>query len=90
MLAVASERPGRGGPGVPTMMEAGVAGFSAEPWNGLMGPAGLPPEGPDIKARLLTLEQYPLTGTPAAFADRIAQQSKHWNEIIRIAHIPKE
>lgn len=103
-LAVASETPGKGGPGVPTMIEAGVPGFSAEPWNGLMGPAGMPPEvvaklnaavneimqRPDIKVRLLALEQYPMTGTPAAFASHIATQTKRWGEIIRIAKIPKE
>jgi tripartite-type tricarboxylate transporter receptor subunit TctC len=103
-LAVASEAPGRGGPGVPTMIEAGVPGFSAEPWNGLMGPAGMPPEvvaklnaavneimqRPDMKVRLLALEQYPMTGSPAAFAGHIASQTKRWGEIIRIARIPKE
>ena len=103
-LAVASEAPGKGGPGVPTMIEAGVPGFSAEPWNGLMGPAGMAPDvvarlngavneimlRPDMKLRLLALEQYPMTGTPAAFAGHIATQTKRWGDIIRIARIPKE
>ena len=30
------------------------------------------------------------TGTPAAFADHIASQTKRWGDIIRQAKIPKE
>lgn len=78
-----------------------LPGFSAEPWNGLMGPAGLPAEvvsklnaavneimsTPDVKARLLALDQYPFTSTPAQFKDYIQKQSTHWAGVIKKSNI---
>lgn len=103
-LAVASALPGKGGPGVPTMIESGIPDFSAEPWNGVMGPAGVPPEivrklneavneimtNAEVKAQLLQLEQYPLTDTPEGFKTHMATQSKRWAEVIRVAHVTKD
>ena len=78
-----------------------LPGFAAEPWNGLMGPAGLPADvvtklntavneimtSPDVKAKLLTLDQYPFTSTPAQFKDYIQKQSAHWAGVIKKSNI---
>lgn len=42
-LAVTSASRSKVMPDLPTVSEAGVAGYSLDPWFGLMGPAGLPP-----------------------------------------------
>lgn len=42
-LAVSSQRRSPSLPGVPTLKEAGLGGFSARVWWGLAGPAGTPP-----------------------------------------------
>lgn len=81
-----------------------LPGFSAEPWNGLMGPAGVAPDivaklntaineimtAPDVKAKLLTLDQYPFTRTPEQFKEHIQQQSANWAAIIKSANIVLE
>jgi tripartite-type tricarboxylate transporter receptor subunit TctC len=41
-LAIASERRNPGLPDVPTAAEAGVSGYTAAPWNGLVAPRGVP------------------------------------------------
>lgn len=101
LLASASATPGRGGPGIPTIGESVVRGFAAEPWNGLMGPAGLPRElvvrlndaineamaRKDVLDRLASMEQYPLTGSPGQFATHIAEQAARWAGVIKTADI---
>jgi tripartite-type tricarboxylate transporter receptor subunit TctC len=103
-LAVASMTPGRGGPGVPTMVDAGIPDFAAEPWNGVMGPAGMHPDlvrklneaineamqRPEVTEKLLPMGQYAFSGTPQAFRDQIARQTARWAEIIKLAKVPKE
>lgn len=100
ILAAASAKPGLGGPGVPTLGEH-YKGFATEPWNGLMGPAGLPQpivtqlnaainatmSRPDVIARLAGMDQFPLTGTPQQFADHIQSQTARWATVIRTSGI---
>lgn len=101
VLASASSDPAKGMQNTPVIGQKKVPGFAAEPWNGLMGPAGLPKEvvtklntaineimsDPEVKAKLLTLDQYPFTGTPEQFTDYIQKQSSHWAEIIKKSSI---
>jgi len=103
VLASASAVSGRGGEGVPTLGDR-YKGFAAEPWNGLMGPKGVPGSivaklnaavgeimnRPDVVARLAPLEQYPLTGTPQQFIDRIKTQTERWASIIKASNIQVE
>ncbi|SCU76858.1 conserved exported hypothetical protein [Cupriavidus necator] len=104
LLASASATPGRGPAGVRTMREAGVKDFVAEPWNGVMGPAGLPTpivmklnaaindimKRKDVADRLAAVEQYPFTGTPQQFTASIKDQSGRWAKIIKEAGIKVE
>ncbi|MDP2626915.1 MAG: tripartite tricarboxylate transporter substrate binding protein [Candidatus Rokubacteria bacterium] len=84
-------------PELPTVAEAGVPGFEATGWYGLLGPRGLPPR---IVAKLsratLTVlgerelvERYamlgiePLGGTPADFAAHIRSELAKWGKVVR-------
>jgi tripartite-type tricarboxylate transporter receptor subunit TctC len=104
VLASASASPERGRPGVPVMGQRDLPGFSAEPWNGLMGPAGMAPGivgtlnaavndimgHAEVKARLLALDQYPFAETPAQFGRYIQSQSAHWAAVIEKSRIVLE
>ena len=101
LLASASAVHGRGGDALPTLGEQRFKGYAAEPWNGLMGPKGIPQpivaklnaavnqimNRPDVVARLASMEQYPLTGTPQQFTDHIKAQTERWAAVIQSANI---
>lgn len=103
VLASASAVPGRGGAGVPTLGER-YKGFAAEPWNGLMGPKGVPEPivaklnaavneimaRPDVLARLAPMEQYAFTGTPQQFTSHIQSQTERWASVIKSSNIQVE
>ena len=88
-------------PDVPTMIEAGVPGYSAGIWMGLLAPSGTPPDIVDklsqaaneaLKTKeVLTLLQTqgvdPLGGTPAEFAQFIGDELKKWDGVVRAAGI---
>lgn len=104
ILASASATPGLGGEGVLTLGESRYKGFAAEPWNGVMGPAGVPQpivaklnaaineimNRKDITDRLAGMEQYPFTGTPQQFTDHIKGQTERWGSVIKNADIKVE
>jgi tripartite-type tricarboxylate transporter receptor subunit TctC len=88
-------------PDVPTMIEAGVPGYSAGIWMGLLAPAGTPPEIVDKLSRaanealkskemLALLEKQgvdPLGGTPAEFAKFVDDELKKWDGVVKAAGI---
>jgi tripartite-type tricarboxylate transporter receptor subunit TctC len=97
LLAVSSAQRAPQIPDVPTVAESGYPGFDVITWNGLMAPAGTPPEivqkiageiaraikEPQFVARL---EQYgadPLGNTPAAFAAMIATETALWADTVK-------
>jgi len=84
-------------PDVPTMVEAGVPGYVADVWFGVIGPRNLPKE---ILAKLsqeitqisqekATVEKLavqgatPMSSTPAEFAQRIQSDTEKWAKIVR-------
>ena len=88
-------------PDVPTMAEAGLPGYSAGIWMGLLAPAGTPPE---IVAKLARAAQEalksnevrslmraqgldPLGGAPAEFARLIDDELKKWAAVVQTAGI---
>lgn len=101
VLASASSAPDKGAPNIEIIGQSKVPGFDAEPWNGLMGPAGMPQHIVDtlntavneilsdaeVQERLLTLDQYPFTSTPDEFRQHIEDQSARWAGIIKSAGI---
>ncbi len=84
-------------PDVPTMIEAGIAGYEVAGWNGLVGPAGLPArigatlnaavvkvvKDPAIRRFLLEQGAEPATGTPAAFGDYIRDEVAKWARVVK-------
>lgn len=98
ILASGSLTPGRGGQ---TISETKFKGFSAEPWNGLMAPPGLPDDikkkindaiievmhKPDVVAQLGKMEQYPLTGPSEEYTNMINTESARWKKLIESANI---
>jgi len=103
-LAIASAEPSPVAPGVPTVAQAaGIPGFTAEPWNGVLAPAGLPPEvtlrlntavnkvmgTAESRDALLKLGQFPMTGSADDFAQHIRIQTERWAQVIQDGNIAK-
>ncbi len=103
-LAVTSPRRSAVLPDLPTMEEAGLKGYTAESWFGLMVPAGTPAtviekihsgvvdllKAPDVQARLRSNDETPIGSTPAAFGEFIGQEMTKWGNLIRQHHISIE
>ncbi len=84
-------------PELPTLSEAGVTGYEAVGWFGLMAPAGTPKETvttlnrevnrilqvPDVKARLLELGAEPGAMTPEQFLEFIRSDNAKWEKLIK-------
>jgi tripartite-type tricarboxylate transporter receptor subunit TctC len=88
-------------PNVPSMVEAGVAGYSAGIWMGILAPTGTPREIVDKLSRaaneavksaeVLTLLRTqgidPLGGSPDEFARFIDDELKKWAGVVKDAGI---
>ena len=91
-------------PEVPTVAEAGVPGYSALQWYGLLAPTGTPQlivdklqaavaetlRLPDVRERLAQDGAEPVGGTSAEFAALIKDDLKKWSNIARAANIQAE
>ncbi|APX74451.1 tripartite tricarboxylate transporter substrate binding protein [Achromobacter insolitus] len=103
-LAIASAAPSPVAPGVPTVAQAaGIPGFTAEPWNGVLAPRGLPPEvtlrlntavnkimeTAESREALLKLGQFPMTGSADDFGRHIRTQTERWAQVIQESNIAK-
>ncbi|MFO1080384.1 MAG: tripartite tricarboxylate transporter substrate binding protein [Reyranellaceae bacterium] len=100
-LAVTGETRAAALPDVPTMIEAGVPGYTAFTWNGLLAPAGTPQPIVDrlhaaiVKALAepAVLEGYarigqdPASDTPQQFAELIRRETDKWTRVIKAARI---
>ena len=100
-LAISSPRRSPLMPELPTMIEAGVAGFESETWFGLLAPAGTPPDivsrisadtaaalaDAGLRARFAAAGAETVGGTPAQLAARIQADAAKWAEVIRAANV---
>ena len=91
-------------PAVPTMIEAGLAGYEVYVWYGVLAPAGTSQEIvtrlnhelvrifnlPDVKAKLLAQGGELATGSPAEFTEFIRNDVAKWNKVIRAAKMEQE
>ncbi len=97
-LAVTSSQRSAAMPELPTVEEAaGLKGFEASSWFGLLAPAGTPADvvsriqqevakslaSPALKERLATLGAIPSGNTPAQFAEHIDREHKKWAEVVK-------
>ncbi len=84
-------------PDVPTMQEAGVAGYDASVWLALLAPAGTPREvvlklngeiaklmaTPDTKKALFDAGVEVSPSTPEAMADYMVQELERWGKVVK-------
>ncbi len=98
-LAVTSPRRNAAMPQLPTMAEAGMAGFESQQWFALFGPAALPKdiigklnadisrwlEAPEVRARLSNEGAEPGRLTLDQFAAFIRTDAARWARVIKVS-----
>ncbi|WP_376088938.1 Bug family tripartite tricarboxylate transporter substrate binding protein [Roseomonas sp. CCTCC AB2023176] len=103
-LAVTTSARVRSMSGVPTIAEAGVAGYESVGWFGLVAPARTPApviaalnaaftealREPEVRARLEAIGTVAQPTTPEEFAAFIASETRKWAEVIRRANVRVE
>jgi tripartite-type tricarboxylate transporter receptor subunit TctC len=96
-LAVSGSRRSPGFPELPTVAEAGVPGYDAPTWSGVVGPAGMPREvvmklntalnrvvtTPAFIQRFGVIGDEPAGGTPEEFGTLIKNESAKWADVIK-------
>ncbi len=96
-LAVSGPRRSPGFPDLPTIAEAGVAGYEATTWSGVIAPARVPRTivdrlnsavnnaiaSPLFKARFGEIGDEPAGGTPEDFAETIRKDSAKWADVVK-------
>ena len=89
---------------IPTVAEAGVAGYEVTVWFGLVAPAGTPREVvqklnaetlrilamPDVRERFLAQGVEPAGGTPEQFGEHIRTQMAKWAKVVADAGVKAE
>ena len=100
-LAVTAKQRIYAAPEVPTFEEAGLPGYEAVGWFGVVAPAGTPREtvsrlnreirealsAADVKERALAAGAEPAPSSPEQFAAYIREETKKWGEVVRKAGI---
>jgi len=100
-LAVSTAKRSSAMPDVPTIAEAGVTGYEAGAWFGLLAPAGTPKavvaqlsaesarilKLPDVSKRISELGAEPVGSTPEEFAALINSEIAKWAKVIKDANV---
>jgi tripartite-type tricarboxylate transporter receptor subunit TctC len=98
-IAVSGARRSPGFPDLPTVAEAGVPGYEAPTWSGVIAPAGVPRPIIDrlnaginkaivtqtFRDRFASIGDEPAGGSPEEFAAVIRTDSAKWGDVIRRA-----
>ena len=101
---VTSAKRAAGAPEIPTIAEAGVPGYEAVQWFGVLAPAGTPRavitrlhaeiakvlQQADIRDRLSKDGAEPVASTPEEFAAFIKAETAKWAKVVRDAGIKPE
>ncbi len=91
-------------PEVPTMTEAGMAGITVSPWQGIFGPPKLPKEiaervarelhailqSPEVRNKYDQQGFQPEPSTPEALTAMLKNDVQTWGQIVREAGIPQD
>jgi tripartite-type tricarboxylate transporter receptor subunit TctC len=86
-------------PDIPTIAEAGVPGYEATTWNGIVAPSGLPKPilaalnrdinktlaSATLKERFAAIGADPSPRTPEQFAELIRSEHAKWGDVVRRA-----
>jgi tripartite-type tricarboxylate transporter receptor subunit TctC len=103
-LAVTGEHRSPAFPDLPTVAEAGVPGYAAPTWTGVIAPAGTPKpiidklnaaankalQSDAFKSKIAQIGDDVAGGTPDEFAALIASEYKKWGDVIQRAGIKLE
>jgi tripartite-type tricarboxylate transporter receptor subunit TctC len=97
LLATCGDKRDPAFPKYPTLVESGYPGLVVIGWNGLLAPAGTPPEivnklsreigrhlsVPEFRDRMASLGADPSPSTPEAFGAMIRAEAAKWQKVIR-------
>jgi len=103
-LGVTSAKRAGGAPDIPTIAEAGVPGYEAVQWFGILAPAGTPRaiidrvhreavrvlQNPETKERLVADGADPVGSTPKQFAAFIRAETVKWAKVVKAIGIKPE
>jgi tripartite-type tricarboxylate transporter receptor subunit TctC len=103
-LAMSGDQRNPALPEVPTVAQAGLAGYSVASWNALAAPAGTPPvvlaalgkavretlAAPALRDKLAPLGVRVQGSTPAELQALLASETQRWGAVIRAAKIEPE
>jgi tripartite-type tricarboxylate transporter receptor subunit TctC len=104
MLGIGSAKRTKAFPDVPTIAEAGVPGYDASNWWGILAPAGTPAaivtklsteinaivQSADIQKRFESQGAEPASMAPAEFAKFIRTETTKWSRVVKEAGIKAE
>jgi tripartite-type tricarboxylate transporter receptor subunit TctC len=82
---------------VPTIAEAGVPGYEATTWNGIVAPAGVPKTvvvklnaeinkalaSPMLRERFAAIGAEPSPSTPEQFGTLIQHENEKWRDVVK-------
>ena len=103
-LGISSAKRSKAFPELPTISESGYAGFEADQWYGITGPAGIDPAvanklnaeinkalaSADVKARLEREGGEAVLAPPEALGRHIAAEIERWRPVVKAANIRLE
>jgi tripartite-type tricarboxylate transporter receptor subunit TctC len=104
ILAVTTQKRLAELPDIPTMQEAGLAGFESDTWNAISAPPKTPAaivaklnaaindvlaDG-EMQAHLRTMHLQSVGGTPQHMAELVKADTRRWGDVIRAAHVTIE
>jgi tripartite-type tricarboxylate transporter receptor subunit TctC len=96
-IAVTTAQRSSVAPDVPTLAEAGLAGYEVGSWQGVFAPAGTPPEIvrrlnteivkiinlPEVREKLVALGAEPAPNSPEAFGALVKSEVAKWAEVVK-------
>jgi tripartite-type tricarboxylate transporter receptor subunit TctC len=91
-------------PDIPTLQEAGLAGFVSDTWNAISAPPRTPApivaklnaaindvlNAPDMQAHLNLMHLQAVGGTPQRMAEIVKADTQRWGDVIRAANVTLE
>jgi len=103
-LGVTGSKRAPGADDIPTIAEAGVPGYEAVQWYGLLAPAGTSRDiitrlhagvvralqNPDVRQRLLNDGAVPVGNSPEEFANYLRAETTKWAKVVQAAGIKPE
>jgi tripartite-type tricarboxylate transporter receptor subunit TctC len=98
-IAVTSAKRVFAAPSVPTFAEAGLAGYEATGWFGIVAAAGTPPDivgrlnsevlaalkRAEVRDRVIAAGAEPAPGTPADFGTLMGAEIAKWSDVVRLS-----